>query len=128
MTPHDDDRMDEVTAGLLRATRPEPREDWVHATEARLVGRSARAGRRVTALVGALGLSGALAGVFATASLLGGGPLTLDGQQDVRAKQDCRTVDVTRTQKAGQLVEQPDGTTTVVNRDRTVTTPVRRCR
>lgn len=123
----DDNQREEQAARLLRAARPEPDEGFVDATERALLGRVRPARRRRPALA-ALGLTGAVAGVALVASLLGAGPLAIDGQQDVRARQDCRDVQVTTVEREGKLVERSDGTTTVITTSRPVTRPEQRCR
>ncbi|UUY02904.1 hypothetical protein LRS13_19790 [Svornostia abyssi] len=123
----DDNTQDERAARLLRAARPEPDERFVEATERALLGR-ARPSRRRRPILAGLGLTGAVAGVALVASLLGAGPLAIDGQQDVRARQDCRDVQVTTVEREGKLVERSDGTTTVVTTSRPVTRLEQRCR
>lgn len=127
MPTSDDQDLDEEAARLLRAARPEPGPQWMARTEARLLGRRA-APRRRRPVIAAFGISGAVAAVAVVASLAGAGPLALDGQDDVRAGEDCRTVQVTTPRTTGEIVRQPDGTATVVQQDETVTKPVRRCR
>ncbi len=111
---------------FLRAARCEPTEEFITRTERRLFGRKARRTRRP--MFAALGLTGAVAGFALAAGLLGAGPLALNGQEDVRARDDCRTMEVTTIQREGELTRTPDGTTTVVSEDRPVSRWVERCR
>lgn len=122
---HDDDT--EEAARFLRATRPEPDPHFVAETERRLLGRAPRTRAR-RPLVAAFGLTGAAAAVMLVASLAGSGPISINGQDDVRARDNCRTVQTTTDQREGKLIERADGTTTVVTTSRPVTRSEERCR
>jgi hypothetical protein len=125
----DHDEQDLAAERLLRAARPRPDERFVRRTERRLLGRSPHERRRQRTLVAGAGLSGALASAFVVAGLTGSGPLAgNDGGDAARARDRCKTVQVTTTQQVGEVVRDARGKTKVVIRERPVTRAVTRCR
>lgn len=123
--PDDDER----AAAWLTRSRPAPTDEFVERLENRLTGASqGRFAKRFRPLVAGLGLSGALATVVVVLALAGGGPL--QGNDDVKARQDCQTEQVrtTEPEPEGELVRRADGTVTVVTTERPVTREVTRCR
>lgn len=128
MGPADDwDRDLDDAERWLVAVRPNPDEQFVARTEQRLLGRRAAAHQRRRTFSLAAALAGALTALLLMAGLIGAGPL---GEDDDAAKadKDCRTVQVTRTERVRELVEGPDGTPRIVVRERPVTRAVTRCR
>jgi len=126
LRPHDEEVKVER---LLRATRPAPDEQYAERLERRLLGRRPRAaanGRLRTALV-AFGAVAAVALAALTLALAGAGPFG-GGGQDVRAKDDCRLVEVTEIVRKPVVRETADGGTTIdyVRQERTRL--VKRCR
>lgn len=129
-TAPDDAPLDAELDALLRANRPQPDPAWMLATRERLIPEApARAGwswrglRPVT-----IGATLGLAGVITAVALVGGGPLGNGGGDDARAKQDCRTVYVTKVEPSGEVRRQADGTVEVQTVQRPVTREVRDCR
>lgn len=121
--PPDPGELADVEALLARA-RPLPRDEFVHRTERRLLGRpsAARAARR---RVAAVGLAGALATLAYVFGAFGGGPLSLSSD-DVRAGGDCPVATVELNRSTGVLVLR-DGRVIVVPRPSPVTSPVDAC-
>ena len=121
------DPIDDELDRLLRAARPAPSDRYVAATERRLLGRpvAGRRGRR--RLLGALGLSSALAATLVIAGLAGSGPLAPGGDTPSQAGDRCHTVRVKRVEQVGTLVIR-DGKPVVVKQPRVVTREVKRCR
>lgn len=129
--PSDDAPLDAELDALLRATRPQPDPAWMVDVRDRLLPeQAARGGRlgwlRVRPVVVAATLG--LAGVISAAALVGGGPLGGGGGDDARARQECRTVYVTKVEPSGELRRQADGTVEVQTVQRPVTREVRDCR
>lgn len=124
--PRNTDEPDPDVERLLVAGRPSAGDDFFDALEGRLLGRRRIPSRPRGTVAAGLGLSGALAGVMVVAALAGSGPLAPDGEEPVRAKEDCKTSTVTRTVPEGEVVLK-DGTPTVIERDRSVTQTVRDC-
>lgn len=131
MGTRDDDLSadDQAVADLLRRAAPGAGEQFVLATEQRLIGRRARERGvvRRRPLLAAVGLSGALASLAVFIGLIGVGPLATSDDA-ARAKDDCRSVRVTHRVRQGQVTRDRDGVLTVVDRTRPVTTTVKRCR
>lgn len=128
MTPRSDEDYEE----LLQRSRPTPTPAWLHETERALLGApaparsgSAPAWRRGRLLAGA---AAGLGAVIVAAGLAGGGPLAADGGDDARAKPGCEVVYVTEVERAGQVVQAPDGTVRVETTRQPVTREVERCR
>jgi hypothetical protein len=114
---------------LLTKSRPEPAPEWVDALEERLLPR--RISRpHVIALprlrVG-VGIAVGLAVLLIVLGLAGAGPLS-DEAPNVRAKEDCQLVRVTRTERVPVVATAPDGSTTVSYRRERVERLERRCR
>ncbi len=134
MDPHassDPVPLDAELDALLRAARPQPDAAWMQATRDDLLPeRAARRGisgwvrvRPVT-----VGATLGLAAVISAVALVGGGPLGGGGGDDARARQECRTVYVTKVEPTGELRRQADGTVEVQTVQRPVTREVRDCR
>jgi hypothetical protein len=111
---------------LLRSRRPMPDEAWVAATERRLLPTRRRISwGRTPALRLGTALAIALAGLVLALSLAGGGPLA--GNDSVEAKDECRTVTVTRTERVPTIVEDASGEPQVRYRTERVRRTERRC-
>lgn len=105
-----------ATEQLLRAARPDVRDGFVERTEQRLLGRRPATSRR-SVLLPAFGLGLALAVAALVASLGGAGPLALSGSDDVRARQDCKTVIQQQSRTVGEIVRDGAGVPRVITRD-----------
>lgn len=134
MDPHvssHDAPLDAELDALLRATRPAPDPAWVLETRERLLPATERrmglrGWLRVRPVTVAATLG--LAGVISAVALVGGGPLGGNGGDDARAREECRTVFVTKVEPSGELRRQADGTVEVQTVQRPVTREVRDCR
>jgi hypothetical protein len=119
--------LDERIEAMLRASRPEPKPDFVPALRERLFPqRPARRPRPV--LLGGLATATAAAAVLLL-SLAGVGPLAAGGgrDQDVKARSTCRFVLVTEPTRVPVIVHSGDGKPRVVYRERPVERRVKRC-
>ncbi|MDX6665182.1 MAG: hypothetical protein QOG68_1388 [Solirubrobacteraceae bacterium] len=125
MSP-DHDSPDYDAERLLRAARPQPSEDFVKATERRLLGRAPSPRRRPRPLLAGLGLSGALASVVVVAGLVGAGPLAPEGTTTGKARSLCRTETVTTSRPVGTIVKR-NGQVVVTKQRRPVKRLVTRC-
>ena len=125
MDPHAPEHAEPELDALLRSRRPMPDPAWVAATEQRLLPtrrkRFSWGGMPALRLGAALAV--ALAGLVLALSLFGGGPLG-GGNEPVDAKNDCRTVTVTRVERVPVVV---DGGARIEYREQRVRRPVRRC-
>ncbi len=121
------DPCDGDAAWLLMRVRPSPREDFVIACEARLLGDPQRGQSRLSlrSLVPAAALTSAFVTGVLAAGLAGSGPLASSGSED--AQGDCEAV--TRTIVGGsEIVRGVDGEVRVAPLKAPVTATVRRCR
>lgn len=112
---------------LLRRARPEPDPQWVRDTEARLLPeRPQRSWFPMPQVrlgaVFAVGLAILVLGL----SLAGVGPLGASNEPVV-ADDDCRTVQVTRTERVPRIVERPGAEPQIVYENRRVQRLERRC-
>ena len=129
MEPTDQpDQPDAVVERLLRRSAPAPDRAFVGRLENRLFrARPAPAARRSwRPAFAAAGLAGGLASVALVLGLAGAGPLG-EGDDAVKARDDCRYVTVTRTERVPAVVEDARGEPTVRFRKRRVERQVRRC-
>jgi hypothetical protein len=117
---------DRATEARLIAVWPAADPAWVQALEERLLpaprARAWRLRRLSLGLAFALGLAVLAAGL----SLAGVGPFA-GRSGSVSARDDCRTVAITRVEPVPTLVTGADGTPRLVYRDQRVTHRVRRC-
>jgi len=125
-----DDKPDRWVEHLLTDSRPAPGTRFERDLERRLL--ADLAPRRWSLLrrpvVAGAATTAGLALAFLGAGLLGGGPLSPDGQQPVEAEPTCRWVEVTRQQRVRRIVVDARGEPRVVTVTESVTRPVRRCR
>jgi hypothetical protein len=113
----------------LRASRPRPDPRFVGELEEHLLPRKPERRRRARRpLLAAVGATAALAVVVAGLGLAGGGPLEPSGDDDVRAKDDCRFVPVRKRVRSPVVVTGRDGRPKVRYRSQIVTRQVKRCR
>lgn len=128
MTGEPDDRADFEAERLLRSVRPSPRDQFVAATERRLLGcpRGERRSARRPLLAG-LGMSGALAATIVVAGLAGAGPLAPGGDSPGHASQDCHTVTVVQPKRIRVIVRGVHDRPVVVKRVRLIRHTVRTC-
>jgi hypothetical protein len=131
--PHDspdDVPVDAELDALLRSVRPQPDPAWTRATRERLLPEApVRAGWRWRSVRPVtVGATLGLAAVITAVALVGSGPLGGNGGDDARAKQECRTVYVTKVEPSGEVRRQADGTVEVQTVQRPVTREVRDCR
>ena len=124
MDPHAPEHAEPELDALLRSRRPAPDPAWVAATEQKLLPSRRRrfAWSRYPALRLGAALAIALAGLVLALSLAGGGPLA--GDEPVEARDDCRTVTVTRIERVPVVVDGGEG---IEYREQRVRRAVRRC-
>ena len=127
MDPHAPEHTEPELDALLRARRPTPDASWVRATQERLFPER----RRWTfewpvARLGAVVALG-LAALVLALSLAGVGPLG-GNDRSVQAKDDCKTVTVTRKERVPSIVKGADGQPRVVYSERPVQRLERRCK
>lgn len=113
---------------LLRRSRPVPRATWLAQTERDLfpAPRPRRTWLQVPAVRLGSAVTAGLATVLLILGLAGTGPLE-SGTGDVRARETCRLVTVTRTQRTPIVITAQDGTPRIEYRKRPVKRIVRRC-
>jgi hypothetical protein len=122
------EHLDPELDAILRATRPSPDPSWVDATEQRLAcsQRSWFVWHTTPALrLGAV-TGFALAVAVIMLSLLGASPLG-DSDQDVKAGEACRLVEVDRIERVPSIVESTSGEPQVIYRKERVRRFVERC-
>ena len=131
MDPLPHEHTDPELDALLRAKRPAPDPTWVRATEQRLLPPRRRfavpAWRPAPAARLGAALAVGIAALVLALSLAGVGPLG-GGDRSVQAKDDCRTVKVTRRERVPAIVTGKDGQPQVVYSARSVQRLERRCR
>lgn len=126
MEPLGPEHVDPELDALLRRARPEPDGAWVRTTGEGLFP-AAPQRRSWPALRLGTATAVGLAAVATTLSLAGVGPLS--GTDDtVQAKDDCRTVTVTRTERVPELVTKKRGGLRVIYKNKPVRTSELRCR
>jgi len=86
-----------------------------------------RRGSRRFRFAGAAAVAG-LAATFAAFGLVGTGPLSSDGNDDVRAKDRCRYVPTLGSARAPYIVELADGSLEVRFRRESAERLIKRCR
>ena len=131
MDPLDPEHAEPELDALLRAHRPRPDADWVRATQQRLLPPPKPSRMPVLRWpapplrLGAAFATG-LAGLMLALSLAGVGPLA-DQNQPVQADDECRTIEVTRTERVPRIVTVA-GEPRIVYRPGLVQRYERRCR
>jgi len=114
---------------VLRRSRPAPDRQWLDGLEQRLLPSDASRislWRRPHLRLGAA-LAAGIATVIVALSLAGLGPLG-GGASNVRAKDECRTVHVSRIEQVKSVEIGRDGQPRVVTRPQRVQRYERRCR
>lgn len=124
MSPQRPDDSTELEA-LLGRIRPAPSDAFVDGLERRLAGR-VRPGRAQRWWAPATALGGLVTGALLLA-LVGFGPATLSGGDDVKALAKCEGTVVWTTKRVGMIERAATGDATVVTRTRRVPEFVRRC-
>lgn len=131
MDHQDHEHADPAIEAFLLRSRPSPRPEWVAETESALFASPHRGARlrgfRLTPVRFGAILAGGLAALLTALTLAGVGPLD-HGTRDARAKDNCRTVLVTKNVKVPAIVDGQDGQPQVVYRTRRETRPQRVCR
>lgn len=133
MDPHAPEHAEPELDALLRSHRSVPDPRWVAATQDRLLNQSRgptasrwRTWRPTPALRLGAAFAVVLAALILALSLAGSGPL--GGESPVKAKDDCRTVPVTRTERVPIIVEGSDGEPRIVYERKPVQRFEKRCR
>jgi hypothetical protein len=122
---HTDPELD----SFLREIHPAPHPEWARSLEGRLLPRAAKgtgAWRLPHVRLGAA-LVGGFAVLLLTLALAGVGPFG-GNAADVRAKDDCELVQVTRVERVPALVQGSDGQPRIVYHRGRVQRFERRCR
>lgn len=114
---------DPLLEALMRAARPAPDPTWVRTTGEQLFPERRR---RRTTLRLATALVVGLAALASVLSLAGVGPLG-GTERSVEARDNCRSVTVTRTVRVPSVITAPDGAIRVVTKRTPVERTVRRC-
>lgn len=113
---------------LLRRSKPAPRAKWLARTERDLFPepRARQSWFQLPAVRLGSAVTAGLATMLLILGLAGIGPLD-GGNGEVRAKETCRLVSVTRTQRIPIVTTAKDGTPRIEYRKRPVKRTVRRC-
>lgn len=122
-------KLDQEVACRLRASAQRPSPQFAHGLERRLLRLHEESGReaRRRPLLAAAAAAAAMALVALGFSLAGQGPLAPAGDPDLEARDYCRVVPVTRTERVPIVVERPNGQPAVRYRERRVERSVERC-
>jgi hypothetical protein len=123
------ERLDPEIDAFLRNNRPVLDRDWVRNTERRLFDATSRRAPiwRLAQIRPAVVVAAGIVALLLVLALAGVGPLVRD-RGDVRAKDDCSLIEVTRLERVPHVVEGAGGDLRIVYRRERVQRVERRCR